>query len=274
MKILKVSIYANFAALGYGLFNSYYDLNKKTNKKLKYSEEEFTTKFEEFKNNKENSKYFAQDIKRNNMVKELSEKYFDILVIGGGSAGAGVLMDAFSRGLSCGLIESNDFASGASSKSTKLCHGGIRYLEEAFKLKTPFFDAMNLLKEALVERDFFLNSAPFMNKRIEIQIPAKNFLELNYFYIGAFVYHTFYFLNNFPNLFYTFSGPKISISNTNEKVPCKYYAGWYEGQFWDARQNVLSIITCRADYCKGINIYFFKFILLITIITIYINIKL
>lgn len=54
---------------------------------------------------------------------------FDILIIGGGANGAGVVLDAASRGLNCALIDSYDFAAGTSSKSTKMAHGGIRYFQ-------------------------------------------------------------------------------------------------------------------------------------------------
>ncbi len=253
MKMLKAGLYVNFAALGYGIFNNYYDLGDRLKTKAKqYNPEDFSQKLEEFVNRKDNNKYFAQPLDRKKAVEDLSQKHYNLLIIGGGSAGAGVLLDAYSRGLSSALIESNDFASGTSSKSTKLAHGGIRYLEEAMFFQIKPSEAIYLLREALYERDFFLNSAPFMNKRVEIQAPARNFLEMNYFYLGFLVYHFFYFITNFPNLFYIFNGPKIYLSNKNEKVCAKYYAGWYEGQFWDARQNLLSIITCGTDgYYKG-----------------------
>jgi glycerol-3-phosphate dehydrogenase len=60
-----------------------------------------------------------------------SGREFDILVVGGGVTGAGVALDAASRGLSVVLVERDDFAQGTSSKSTKLVHGGVRYLEKA-----------------------------------------------------------------------------------------------------------------------------------------------
>ena len=249
MKLLKASAFLNCAALGYGLVNNYYLSRKKS--RVLYTEEQFSTKFEEFRNNNENKKYFSEPIKRDEMISELEKKKYDLLIIGGGSAGAGVLLDAYSRGLTAALIETNDFASGTSSKSTKLAHGGIRYLEDAFKLKGNLKETFNLLFEALKERDFFLNSAPFMNKPIEIKIPANNLLDLNYYYLGVFVYHTLYFISSFPNLFYTFSGPKIYLADDNKKKSYKYSAAWYEGQFWDARQNVLSILSCRANYLKG-----------------------
>ncbi len=65
---------------------------------------------------------------RQDHIKKLkSGEKFDILIIGGGANGAGVVLDAASRGLNCAIIDSYDFASGTSSKSTKMAHGGIRY---------------------------------------------------------------------------------------------------------------------------------------------------
>ena len=68
-------------------------------------------------------------------LNELSHSHFDVLVIGGGITGAGIALDAASRGLKTALIEKGDFASGTSSRSTKLIHGGLRYLQNLeFKL--------------------------------------------------------------------------------------------------------------------------------------------
>jgi glycerol-3-phosphate dehydrogenase len=61
---------------------------------------------------------------RENTFKELTSKEFDVLIVGGGITGAGIALDAASRGMSVALVEKNDFASGTSSKSTKLIHGG------------------------------------------------------------------------------------------------------------------------------------------------------
>ena len=67
---------------------------------------------------------------RGSAITALGESEFDILVIGGGINGVGIALDAASRGLSVALVESGDFASGTSSKSSKLIHGGLRYLEQ------------------------------------------------------------------------------------------------------------------------------------------------
>jgi len=74
----------------------------------------------------------------------------DVVVVGGGATGSGIALDAATRGLSVALIERDDFASGTSSKSTKLIHGGIRYLEAAAKSLDR--ESYKLVKEALHER--------------------------------------------------------------------------------------------------------------------------
>ncbi len=86
----------------------------------------------------------------------------DVLVIGGGITGAGVALDAAARGYRVGLIERGDFASGTSSWSTKLAHGGIRYL--------PQFD-LPLVREALVERGRMLHNAPHLTRPLAFVLP-------------------------------------------------------------------------------------------------------
>jgi len=92
----------------------------------------------------------------------LGSEQFDILVIGGGVTGAGVAVDAVARGYKVALVEKVDFASGTSSKSTKLVHGGIRYL--------PNFD-FALVHEALVERGILLRNAPFLVQPVGFVLP-------------------------------------------------------------------------------------------------------
>ena len=67
---------------------------------------------------------------RDKITKKLQQTEFDILIIGGGITGAGIALDAALRGMKVALVEKNDFASGTSSKSTKLIHGGLRYLKQ------------------------------------------------------------------------------------------------------------------------------------------------
>ncbi len=95
-------------------------------------------------------------------LQRLEEQTFDVLVIGGGITGAGVLLDAVSRGLSAALVEKHDFASGTSSKSSKLVHGGLRYLQHG---------EIGLVREALAERTTLMRMAPHLVRVMPFMIP-------------------------------------------------------------------------------------------------------
>ncbi len=88
---------------------------------------------------------------------------FDLAIIGGGINGAGIARDAAGRGLKVLLVEQHDLASGTSSASTKLIHGGLRYLEHA---------AFRLVHEALVERDVLLRIAPHIVRPMRFILPV------------------------------------------------------------------------------------------------------
>ena len=100
---------------------------------------------------------------RENTINELKSSVFDLLVVGGGITGAGIALDAASRGMKVALVEKNDFASGTSSKSTKLIHGGLRYLKQ--------FDFW-LVKEVGMERAIVHKLAP------HLVVPEKMILPL------------------------------------------------------------------------------------------------
>ena len=97
------------------------------------------------------AKYHNELRSRDQHISAMATKSYDLLIVGGGCNGAGVLLDAASRGMSCALVESNDFCSGTSSRSTKLGHGGIRYLDQMFKGQGSFWENYELIKEALAE---------------------------------------------------------------------------------------------------------------------------
>ena len=110
---------------------------------------------------KNNTRFSNLD--RNKTIQELSKESYDLVVIGGGITGGGIALDAASRGLKVALVEKNDFASGTSSKSTKLIHGGLRYLKQ--------FDFW-LVKEVGSERAIVHKLAP------HLVIPEKMLLPL------------------------------------------------------------------------------------------------
>ena len=102
-------------------------------------------------------------IPRADALAALERDDFDVVVIGGGITGAGVALDAASRGYSVALVEKADYASGTSSRSSKLVHGGLRYLQN--------FD-LGLVREALLERQLMVNLAPHLVKPLPLLIPA------------------------------------------------------------------------------------------------------
>lgn len=118
---------------------------------------------------------------RSSAIASLAEKEFDILVVGGGINGVGIALDAASRGLSVALVESSDFASGTSSKSSKLIHGGLRYLEQ--------YD-FKLVREALNERELMVASlSPHLVKPVSFLYPLQEkFKERTYVGAGMTLY--------------------------------------------------------------------------------------
>lgn len=99
---------------------------------------------------------------RSNNLEQMAQEGVDVLIVGGGVTGAGSALDAAARGYRVGLVERADFGSGTSSKSTKLVHGGIRYL--------PQFD-FALVREALVERGLLIRNAPYLVAPIGFVLP-------------------------------------------------------------------------------------------------------
>jgi glycerol-3-phosphate dehydrogenase len=95
-------------------------------------------------------------------LRRLADEEFDVLVVGGGATGAGVALDAATRGLRTALVEGRDFAYGTSSKSSKMIHGGIRYLQQG---------DVKLVYEALTERQKLLRNAPHLVRPLGFVIP-------------------------------------------------------------------------------------------------------
>src|SRR6266404_5017658 len=105
----------------------------------------------------------ADGFDRGTNLRRLADERFDVLVVGGGITGAGVALDAASRGLRTALIERDDFASGTSSKSSKLVHGGIRYLQQR---------EVGLVYEALAERQVLRRTAPHLVRVLPFLLPV------------------------------------------------------------------------------------------------------
>jgi len=121
---------------------------------------------------------------RDSALRNMREKELDILVIGGGIVGTGSALDAVTRGLRVGMLEARDWASGTSSRSSKLVHGGIRYLEQL---------DFRLVREALIERGLLLQRiAPHLVKPVRFLYPlTKPFYERLYIGAGMTLYDLF-----------------------------------------------------------------------------------
>jgi glycerol-3-phosphate dehydrogenase len=128
-----------------------------------------------------NNQEYLSSLNRQAIVKKLSSDEFDILVIGGGITGAGIALDAATRGLQVALIEKHDFASGTSSRSTKLIHGGLRYLKQ-FEIA--------LVREVGQERDIVFHNAPHLVIPEKMLLPIVKGGSLSSFSasIGLYVY--------------------------------------------------------------------------------------
>lgn len=118
---------------------------------------------------------------RDQMLRQVRERQepWDVIVIGGGATGAGVAVDAATRGYSALLLEREDFAKGTSSRSTKLVHGGVRYLEQG---------NISLVMEALKERGLLRQNAPHLVHDVPFVVPNYSWWEAPFYGIGMKIY--------------------------------------------------------------------------------------
>ncbi len=126
---------------------------------------------------------------RTEHLQRLRTEVFDLCIIGGGASGAGCVLDAALRGWKVALIEKEDFAAGTSSRSTKLIHGGVRYLEQAFKN----LDVAQLrqVRHGLAERHTLLANAPHLARPLAILTPVFSWWQGLYLRIGLWLYDWF-----------------------------------------------------------------------------------
>ncbi len=119
-------------------------------------------------------------------LNEIEKGSFDLCVIGGGATGAGCALDAQLRGLRAVLVEAGDFAGATSGSSTKLIHGGVRYLKQA--ISECDLGQYRVIRRALRERKIMLDNAPFLAHPIELMVPCFSRGEIYYFRIGMKLY--------------------------------------------------------------------------------------
>ena len=154
------------------------------------------------------------------------DKTWDIIVVGGGATGLGIAVDAASRGYQTLLLEQTDFAKGTSSRSTKLVHGGVRYLAQG---------NIGLVREALRERGRLLKNAPHLVRNLSFIIPNYHWWEGMYYSIGLAFYDLLAGKWSFGRT------KHISKQATLERLPGvepkRLYGGviYHDGQFDDSR---------------------------------------
>jgi glycerol-3-phosphate dehydrogenase len=165
------------------------------------------------------------------------ETPWDMLIVGGGATGVGAALDAASRGYEVALVEQSDFGKGTSSRSTKLIHGGVRYLRQG---------NIPLVTEALRERGILRRNAPHLVKDLPFVVPSYAWWEAPFYGIGMRVYDALAGRYGFG------SSSRLSVEETVQRIPTIETEGlrggvvYHDGQFDDARL-LINMVTTAAE---------------------------
>ncbi|HET9826781.1 MAG TPA: glycerol-3-phosphate dehydrogenase/oxidase [Chitinophagaceae bacterium] len=163
---------------------------------------------------------------------------WDICIIGGGATGLGIAVDAASRGLKTLLVEKSDFAKGTSSRSTKLVHGGVRYLQQG---------NIKLVTEALKERGVLLKNAPHLVKNQAFIVPNYKWWEGPYYGIGLKVYDWMAGSLGFGPSQFLSREETLALAPTLDAGGLRGGVLYHDGQFDDARLAIHLAMTA-ADH--------------------------
>ncbi|GAV03351.1 hypothetical protein RvY_13789-2 [Ramazzottius varieornatus] len=180
---------------------------------------------------------------REEQLKSLQQEdvEYDVLVIGGGATGTGVALDAVTRGLKTALVEREDFAGQTSSKSTKLIHGGVRYLQAA--ILGVDIEQYNMVKEALRERSNFLSIAPHLTKALPILLPLYDWWKIPYMWIGIKMYDLVSGDTILRNSYYLNTERSLDVFPQLNETDLKGGIVYFDGQQNDARMCVALALT-------------------------------
>lgn len=170
-----------------------------------------------------------------------SSSEYDMLVIGGGATGAGVALDAATRGLKVALIERDDFSSGTSSKSTKLVHGGVRYLEKA--VWNLDYNQYQLVREALKERKYFLHTAPHLSSWLPIMVPLDRWWKAPYYWAGTKFYDLLAGSEGIESSYFLGRSKTIEAFPMLKQTDLIGALVYYDGAHNDSRMNVSIAMT-------------------------------
>ncbi|KAF4551818.1 Glycerol-3-phosphate dehydrogenase-like protein 2 [Elsinoe fawcettii] len=176
---------------------------------------------------------------------------YDLLVIGGGATGTGIALDAATRGLKVALVERDDFASGTSSKSTKLVHGGVRYLEKAFWELD--YSQYALVKEALRERRYFLDTAPHLSSWLPIMIPVTKWWQAPYFWAGTKAYDFLAGSENIESSYFLTRSKALDAFPMLKKDNLVGALVYYDGAHNDSRMNISLAMTAALYGATVVN---------------------
>lgn len=180
---------------------------------------------------------------RQDQLKALESSHLDVLVIGGGATGCGIALDSVTRGLKTGLVEYDDFASGASSKSTKLIHGGVRYLEKAiFNFD---YEQYKMVREALRERANLLEIAPHLSAPLPIMLPIYKWFLVPWYWVGLKCYDLVAGSRNLKWSYFLSRKRALELFPMLRKDNLKGAIVYYDGAHNDARM-CLSIALTAA----------------------------
>lgn len=181
---------------------------------------------------------------RNESLLRLKNEHFDICIIGAGASGAGCALDAVLRGYKVALIDRKDFASETSSRSTKLIHGGVRYLEQAFKNLD--FAQLKQVRHGLEERHIVLNNAPHLARPLALMTPVSSWIEGLYFSIGLRMYDWFATNDSLPKSKWLKKDEVLAKIPTLNRSKLHSAVMYYDGQLDDARY-CLALSTSASE---------------------------
>ncbi len=176
---------------------------------------------------------------------------WDVIVIGGGATGLGVAMDAAARRFSVALVEANDFAKGTSSRTTKLVHGGVRYLAQG---------NVALVREALRERGNLLHNAPHLAQPLPFVMPAYRWWEKVFYGTGLMLYDFLAGRSGLGKTEFLTRDKTLQLSPTARPESLRGGVKYWDGQFDDARLAIGLARTanehgaCAVNYCKAVEL--------------------
>ena len=169
---------------------------------------------------------------------------WDLVIIGGGATGAGIAVDAASRGYSVALLEQSDFGKGTSSRSTKLVHGGVRYLQQG---------NVSLVKEGLLERSRLRRNAPHLVTSLSLIIPAYDWWERPWYGTGLKLYDLLAGRSEFGRSRVVSREEALRVVPTLHPERLRGGVLYQDGQFDDARLLVHLVWTASEQGASLLN---------------------